>query len=391
MQEVLSCQLWLLNGGICMKNNLIRNNKGITLVELLISLSIAIVILGLIFSLFFFGNTTYSSGTTQNNIQTDLRLASDIIRDNVRYASDLTVINTDGTGLDANLNYVYLSSDSQSIKLKLVGESAKNIINFSGTDYIITTSFSKNGVTGNAVVFSNSISAKSTVSQVLKYTITGNSPSKNKTYNISNEVNLPNMQSTLTNLSFLDGPIASPGEGEVSIGTVVNLSSVSGSTIYYTLDGSTPTTTSTTNGSNNVNITISTNTVIKAITVHNGQSSQVAIYEYTLSPPKPIASDVLITGTNRAGQTLTVTYTFIANGGPSQGASEIVWKKIKDGNGSVSVVKTSYYNPSGTNVFTYSVSNGDKKDTIYVEVKPINSDNRIGDIVESNRVIILNN
>ena len=372
-----------------MKKKLIYNNNGITLVELLISLSIAIVILGLIFSLFFFGNTTYSSGTTQNNIQTDLRLASDIIRDNVRYASDLSVITTNGSGLDANLNYVYLTSDSKAIKLKLVGESAKDIINFTGTDYILTTNFNKNGVTGNAVVFSNSISAKSTVTQILKYSITGNSPSKNKNYSISNEVNLPNMQSILTNLNLLEGPIATPGEGEISSGTSVILTSISGSTIYYTLDGSTPTTSSTTNNSNNVNITIFANTVIKAITVHNGQSSQVAIYEYTLSPPKPIASDVIITGTNKAGQKLTVTYTFIANGGPSQGASEIVWKKIKDGNGAVSELLTLEYNPSGTNVFEYVVANGDKKDTIYVEVKPINSDGRIGDIAYSNRVNIL--
>ena len=75
-------------------------------------------------------------------------------------------------------------------------------------------------------------------------------------------------------------PTFSPEEGDVDAGTVVTISTATeGATIYYTTDGSTPTTESTQGNS----VTINANTTINAIAVKEGMAnSNVATAEYVL-------------------------------------------------------------------------------------------------------------
>lgn len=77
-------------------------------------------------------------------------------------------------------------------------------------------------------------------------------------------------------------PVATPGAGAVAADTTVTLScATAGATIYYTTNGTTPTSSST---AYTTAITVSTAMVIKAIAVKDGMSnSAVLTAEYTIS------------------------------------------------------------------------------------------------------------
>lgn len=82
-------------------------------------------------------------------------------------------------------------------------------------------------------------------------------------------------------------PTATPAAGQVSSGTLVTLNTeTGGASIYYTLDGSTPTTSSTPYTGP---IVINNSTTIKAIAVKTGMSdSDVMTAIYTITPQAPI-------------------------------------------------------------------------------------------------------
>jgi hypothetical protein len=107
--------------------------------------------------------------------------------------------------------------------------------------------------------------------------------------------------------------IATPDSGIVSPGTTVQLSSpTAGSTVYYTTDGSNPTTTST---EYTTPIVISSAMTLKAIATATGlQTSVVSTFTYTIldttAPDAPIVDPVnntqtTITGKAEAGSTVT--------------------------------------------------------------------------------------
>lgn len=84
-----------------------------------------------------------------------------------------------------------------------------------------------------------------------------------------------------TSLEPVATPTFSPAAGEVASGTAITISTTtSGATIYYTTDGSTPTTSSTQGNS----VTITAATTIKAIAVKDGMAnSEVATAQYTIT------------------------------------------------------------------------------------------------------------
>lgn len=120
-------------------------------------------------------------------------------------------------------------------------------------------------------------------------------------------------------------PTFSPGVGAVSADTEVTISSTTtGSTIYYTVDGSTPTTSSAhgTVGAASAPVTIDEAKTIKAIAVlDDWNNSSVASATYTVSgvtTPLDAPEDVTITA--MTGTTFTATWTKAAN------ASGYSWK-----------------------------------------------------------------
>lgn len=95
--------------------------KGITLVELIISISILIIVIAVGYLIFSYCNKIYGFGTKQYNIQANIRLANSYIDNQLKYSSYI-LINTDSNPaipqqneLDPYENYIYYDSASQSI------------------------------------------------------------------------------------------------------------------------------------------------------------------------------------------------------------------------------------------------------------------------------------
>ncbi|MDR5658119.1 prepilin-type N-terminal cleavage/methylation domain-containing protein [Serpentinicella sp. ANB-PHB4] len=72
-----------------MYKKIIKNNKGITLVELIVAMAIVSIIGGLTISMFSFGITAFSRSDQQYQIQSDLRFATQFITREVRNAGSV--------------------------------------------------------------------------------------------------------------------------------------------------------------------------------------------------------------------------------------------------------------------------------------------------------------
>lgn len=70
---------------------------------------------------------------------------------------------------------------------------------------------------------------------------------------------------------------------------LVTIKGVEGSVVYYTTDGSVPTTSSSNNGTSSVDVEITETTTIKAIAVKNGKESQMVFKEFVCYQIKTIA------------------------------------------------------------------------------------------------------
>ena len=74
------------------KNGIIKNSRGVTLVELLISLALVGVVLSIAVSVFLFGNTSFRSGSSQYDLQAKVRFALFELTEDVRFAKEMTIL-----------------------------------------------------------------------------------------------------------------------------------------------------------------------------------------------------------------------------------------------------------------------------------------------------------
>ncbi len=367
-----------------------RVEKGFTLIELVIVLAILSIVTVTIFRVFFFGLGTYASGKMQYDIQSDIRFASDVIRDRVRYVSDLDVLPMDvlnpffdPSSADINFKYIYLADDKKSIKFKDGNQSPIDIINSNSNDVLFELEFITGSNSSNVIRFSNSIVGGTSTDEVLKYNILGESLLENKKYKVETEIDLLNLNSQLPDLTYVEGPIASPEEGAVPYGTNVSLTTTEvGLSIYYTTDGNNPNTSSNKYESP---IIITAGTTIKAIAVKDGNSSSIAIYEYSISSaPPPSASGVNIAGGDDVGSVLTVTYTYSSAAEPQlpQGGSTIRWyraaEKIGNPHHTKTLIKTDTFIETNTSTRQYTLVNADSGNYIYVEIIPRDNTGTLG-------------
>lgn len=106
------------------------------------------------------------------------------------------------------------------------------------------------------------------------------------------------------NFGPLPVPVASPGAGTHEGPLTVTLSAVAGSTIYYTTNGSTPTTSSSIYAEP---LTLTTTTTIKAKAYHPDYTpSPVLTQAYTIRVAAPVFS--IAAGTHAPGTTVTITH-----------------------------------------------------------------------------------
>lgn len=112
----------------------LKDKRGVTLVELLVTLALLSLIFLMMFSLYIFGLTNFRSGAEQYDLQSEVRLALETLTDDVRYATIVEVFDKDEsednyinieeilevdgglyTNIDPFSTYIYYDEDQQSI------------------------------------------------------------------------------------------------------------------------------------------------------------------------------------------------------------------------------------------------------------------------------------
>lgn len=99
---------------------LLKNEKGLSLVELVISLSLLSVILGIGYSYFYFATNAFRVGQSQSNLQQNIRLATNYITRELRTAHLVEVKGNSFTipTTDLHFGYIFIDSSGRIVHLK---------------------------------------------------------------------------------------------------------------------------------------------------------------------------------------------------------------------------------------------------------------------------------
>lgn len=121
-----------------MKSKINSFFKGMTLIELIICLCIVALVVNSIFMLFSFGNNIFKKGTDQFDVQSNIRIASDLTSSETRYTTQIeilgssAVIPADASTLDADEGYIYYDSAKGNF-VKLTKTSSQTLFIGKGT------------------------------------------------------------------------------------------------------------------------------------------------------------------------------------------------------------------------------------------------------------------
>lgn len=114
-----------------------NNKNGFTLVELIIVIAIMGVILAAVTTMFFFSNDTFGKTSDQQTVQSDVRLISTFIEDELQYAHELEVLSAIPVTPEATKRYIYLENDRIMFKEENASvEEIKSAFDF--IDYTLT-------------------------------------------------------------------------------------------------------------------------------------------------------------------------------------------------------------------------------------------------------------
>lgn len=96
--------------------NHLKNNRGLTLVELLVTMAILGMVLSAAYSFLGLGNRSYTKGSERQNIQSTLRILSDYISNEIRYSTSESLVtlspgDDDYESLKGVFNDISLESD----------------------------------------------------------------------------------------------------------------------------------------------------------------------------------------------------------------------------------------------------------------------------------------
>lgn len=96
-----------------------KNNKGITLIELIITLAIMAIAIQIIYSLFFVGNKSFNISKNKGFAQQEARIAFDLINTELRLAKEISDNNLSGKyySLTIEDNKLYRESSNASGKV----------------------------------------------------------------------------------------------------------------------------------------------------------------------------------------------------------------------------------------------------------------------------------
>ncbi|WP_040378404.1 PilW family protein [Dethiobacter alkaliphilus] len=109
----------------------LSNNKGLSLVELIIVLILINVVLAIGYGYYYFGTRSFTVGESRADVQQNVRLATEFVANNVRFADDLEIFQIDDTEdlvYDKNFNYFYIDIEEKKIMHRKIKETESSII-----------------------------------------------------------------------------------------------------------------------------------------------------------------------------------------------------------------------------------------------------------------------
>lgn len=101
-------------------------SKGFTLIEMILVLALIGIIITVAFSFMIFGNHTFGMTNRQYEVQSDVRLAVDYINRQVRFSTDIDLLDTVPSPADSDdYDYIYIDSSGDIIHSKYNGGSIR--------------------------------------------------------------------------------------------------------------------------------------------------------------------------------------------------------------------------------------------------------------------------
>ncbi|MDW7651431.1 MAG: prepilin-type N-terminal cleavage/methylation domain-containing protein [Bacillota bacterium] len=92
----------------------LRNQRGLSLAELVVVIALLGIVLAIGYTFYFFGVRAFNVGEDQSNVQRDIRIASSVITKEIRNATVVELVYTDAAD-----GYHYIYFDSGNIKHRL--------------------------------------------------------------------------------------------------------------------------------------------------------------------------------------------------------------------------------------------------------------------------------
>lgn len=88
----------------------LHTKAGFTLMELVISLALVVIVIGLVYSFLHFLNNSFAKSGAQFQLQTNIRNASDFITGEIRNATEIEIV-TVPIAADASSQYIYIENN----------------------------------------------------------------------------------------------------------------------------------------------------------------------------------------------------------------------------------------------------------------------------------------
>ncbi len=173
---------------------LLNNNRGLTLVEIIVVMVIMGVIITAIASFFLSSNRVFTLSKDQRNVQSEVRLALDQILLDIRYAKEVELITVEAAkSPEPGYNYIYMEDGS--IHRCIYDED--------------TSSWQENVVIGSFLDAGSSFNKVSGNPDSLKI-IVASEEQGNQTYTLDSTIKLPNLSlNTSPDLKMVKGANAS--------------------------------------------------------------------------------------------------------------------------------------------------------------------------------------
>lgn len=161
-----------------MNSQMLKGNKGISLIEVLVVVAVIGILFTVTFSLLAYGNKSLRTTSLQYDVQREVRFAMDTIIDEVRYATKVEIISIDEakdhTEHQEEYSYLYLDSGKlYHIKYDKASNLHKNIVHQGNFD-------------NNLSLFSKRDNTTLSIRIVSEY--------GGKSYNASTDINLVNLR-----------------------------------------------------------------------------------------------------------------------------------------------------------------------------------------------------